>query len=223
MLSGLPVIAIDGPSGTGKSTLASSVARRLKMTQIDTGALYRAASWLVLERGVDPSDSDAVAACVAAAEFSYGPELLIDGKAPGDLRSPEINKVVSHVAAVPAVRTHLVAVMRRRAEQLGGTVMEGRDIGSVVFPDAVVKVYLEADPDVRARRRLAEEHDAGRHHLDHGAVLETLVERDRLDSTREIAPLTVAPGAIRLDSSMASVEELTDLVVDLYREALAQA
>ena len=215
----LPVIAIDGPSGVGKSTLARAVAARLGLTQIDTGALYRAATRAVLSAGIDPTDTAAVAQLIGQVQFSYEPDLLLDGADPGDLRAPEVNAAVSYVAAVPSVRERLVEVMRRRAVELGGTVMEGRDIGTVVFPDAIVKVYLEADDDVRVQRRLADEHQAGRRHLDSHAVRSGLGERDRIDSTREVAPLSVPSDALRLDSTTASVDDLAERVVAAFRDA----
>ncbi len=195
------VIAVDGPAGAGKSTVSAAISQRLGIPRLDTGAMYRAVTWLALERGIDPDDRPAVAEIARTAKLDVGPVVRIDGvDVTEEIRTPRINQAVSHVAANPEVRAGLVAVQRRWVEQHPGAVVEGRDIGSVVFPDAAVKVYLTADPKERAQRRIEEGHDG-------------VERRDRFDSSRADSPLTVAPGAHVIDTTDRSVDEVVEEIL----------
>jgi 3-phosphoshikimate 1-carboxyvinyltransferase len=195
------VVAIDGPAGAGKSTVSTAVARQLGLDRLDTGAMYRAVAALALERGVAPDDTAAVAALAAGATLTVGARVLIDGLDVTDvIRSAEVGRAVSVVAANPDVRTQLVARQRAWAEAHGGGVVEGRDIGSVVFPDAAVKVYLTASPEERARRR-------------HDEAPEGVARRDRIDSTRDASPLREAEDAHRLDTTDRTVQDVVEEVL----------
>jgi 3-phosphoshikimate 1-carboxyvinyltransferase len=190
------LVAIDGPAGAGKSTVSRAVAEHLGVERLDTGAMYRAVAALALARGIAPDDAAAVAALAEAARIEAGPRVLIDGHdVTAVIRSPEVGRVVSIVAANPEVRRQLVRRQRAWAEAHGGGVVEGRDIGSVVFPDAELKVYLTASPEERARRRHDEEPD-------------WVARRDRIDSTRDASPLREAEDAHRLDTTGRSVQDV---------------
>lgn len=214
------VIAIDGPSGSGKSTVARGVARALGLRYVDTGATYRAATLAVLRAQVEPTDPAAVEAVVAAVDIDMStdpdaPGVQVDGTdVTAEVRGAEVTAAVSAVSAVAAVRRRLVELQRALA--VTGAVVEGRDIGTVVAPDAPVKVYLDADPQVRAARRAADA-DAGVRATGDPvqAVAADLVRRDRLDSTRAASPLQRAPDAVRLDSSALSAADVIARVVEL--------
>ncbi|HEY3942241.1 MAG TPA: 3-phosphoshikimate 1-carboxyvinyltransferase [Acidimicrobiales bacterium] len=195
------VVAIDGPAGSGKSTLSRALAARLGVERLDTGAMYRAIAWAALRRGVDPADTDAVAELARSVDLEVGHDTTtVDGvDVSAAIRSAEVSRVVSVVAANPEVRRQLVARQRQWAELHPGGVVEGRDIGSVVFPGARVKVYLTATPAERARRRREEE-----------AV--DMARRDHLDSTRPASPLAVAPDARVLDTTGRSIEDVVNEV-----------
>lgn len=212
------VIAIDGPSGAGKGTVARAVAARLGYRHVDTGAMYRAVAWKALHDGVDPQDEASVAAIGERAVFDLEDgRVLIDGHDVGRaIRTPEIDRAAAIVARHPAVRRVLVARQRRYAE-LDSVVMEGRDIGTVVFPGADAKVYLDASPDERARRRAADPaHSArGRHLAD---VATALAERDRSDSTRAVSPLAVAPDALVIDTTELPIDEVVNRVLGIVAE-----
>ncbi len=196
-----PVIAIDGPAGSGKSTLSRAVAARLGIDRLDTGAMYRAVAWATLRHRIDPGDREAVAELARGLSITVGERVEADGVDVTEaIRGPEVSTAVSVVAANPGVRAALVERQRRWVEQRGGGVIEGRDIGSVVFPDADVKIYLTASADERARRRPEEGHRA-------------LSRRDRLDSTRSVSPLGVAEGARVIDTTDRPVEEIVEEVV----------
>jgi cytidylate kinase len=204
------VIAIDGPAGSGKSTVARLLADRLGLDYLDTGAMYRAVTFAALRRGVDPSEPEPVARIVRDMELVVGPDgVRVDGvDATIEIRGPEVSRAVSIVAANPDVRAEMVRRQREWAEARGGGVMEGRDIGTVVFPDAVLKVYLTADPEVRAARRSKEVSD-----LSYETVAADLARRDALDQGREVSPLAEADGALVLDTTDMTVEEIVaDLV-----------
>ena len=209
------VIAIDGPSGSGKSSTSRGVAVRLGLRYLDTGAMYRAMTWWLLRQGVDVRDPEAVAARVDEPEIlsgtdPLGPSILVDGVDVGiAIRSEEVNAAVSPVSAVPEVRARLVEIQREVIGE-GGIVVEGRDIGSVVAPDADVKVFLTADSVARAERRAAE---AGATDVD--ATRDSLLARDRIDSGRTISPLVMAEGAVHVDGTAYSLDEVIDLVVSL--------
>jgi cytidylate kinase len=195
------LVAIDGPAGAGKSTVSRAVAERLGVERLDTGAMYRAVAALALELGTPPEDNEAVAALAGAATISVGERVTIDGRdVTGVIRSPEVGRAVSVVAANAAVRKHLVQRQRAWAATHGGGVVEGRDIGSVVFPGAQVKVYLTASPEERARRR-------------HDEAPEGVARRDRIDSTREASPLREAPDAHRLDTTGRTVQDVVEEVL----------
>lgn len=220
------VIALDGPSGSGKSTVARGVAARLGWRYVDTGATYRAATLAVLRDGADLTDADAVAKVVADADIS----LSTDPDAPGArlggedvsaiIRGPEVTAAVSAVSAVPAVRRQLVALQRALAGSTGA-VLEGRDIGTAVFPEAPVKVFLDASAEVRAGRRAADG-DAGvsAPAADLVATVSAdLARRDRLDSSRAASPLIAAEDALHLDSSALDAAAVTERVLALARDA----
>ncbi len=195
------VIAIDGPAGSGKSTLSRALAARLGIQRLDTGAMYRAVAWAVLQRQVDPTDADAVADVAQTLAIDVGDRVSADGTDITEaIRGVEVSATVSAVAANPAVRALMVERQRQWVASHGGGVVEGRDIGSVVLPDAVLKLYLDASPDVRAARRSEE-----------GA--EAVARRDRLDSTRAASPLEVPDGARLIDTGAHSVEEIVKMVV----------
>jgi 3-phosphoshikimate 1-carboxyvinyltransferase len=195
------LVAIDGPAGAGKSTVSIAVARHLGLERLDTGAMYRAVAALALERGIAPEDADAVAALAATADIEVGAHVLIDGlDVTSRIRSPEVGTAVSVVAANPEVRAQLVKRQRAWAATHGGGVVEGRDIGSVVFPDAEVKVYLTASPEERARRR-------------HDEAPEGVARRDRIDSTRDASPLRQADDAHHLDTTGRTVQDVVEEVL----------
>ncbi len=214
------VVAVDGPSGSGKSSTARGVARALGLAYLDTGAMYRAMTWALLQRGTDLADPDAVARAAASVVLVSGtdpaaPTIGVDGvDVSGPIRGDDVTAHVSVVAAVPAVRELLVADQReaiRAADQ--GIVAEGRDIGTVVAPDAQVKVYLVADPEARAARRAAEQGDA-----DAAATLEALARRDAFDSSRTVSPLAKADDAVLVDGTHLGLDEVVEQVVRLVRE-----
>jgi len=204
-----PVIAIDGPAGAGKSTVGRAVADRLGVGYLDTGAMYRAVTFAVLRRGVDPRDEEAVLGVAQTVEMTVGEErVMVDGvDATREIRGREVTSAVSSVAANPAVRSLLVDAQRSWVVTRGGGVVEGRDIGTVVFPDADLKLFVTASPRVRAERRVAE---AGG---DVDEMEASIIERDRLDSTRETSPLAVDPAAVTLDTSGLSIDEVVAAVV----------
>lgn len=219
------VVAVDGPSGSGKSSVSRGVAERFGMEYLDTGAMYRAITWWLLERGVDPADASEVARRCPEAKIASGtdpgaPAIAVDGIDVAEaIRTPEVTAAVSAVSAVPEVRRRLVALQRAAVRDARvrrrGIVVEGRDIGSVVAPDADVKVYLTADPAVRARRRAAE--DADRAHGSPGAqATEAAIRRrDRMDSTRESSPLRAAPDAVEVDATNLTLPETIDALASL--------
>jgi cytidylate kinase len=213
------VVAIDGPSGSGKSSTSRGVAVRLGLRYLDTGAMYRAMTWWMLRHDVDVHDPNAVAARVEEPEIlsgtdPLGPTILVDGIDVGlAIRSDEVNAAVSPVAAVPSVRSRLLEIQRDVIGE-GGIVVEGRDIGSVVAPEAEVKVYLTADPAARARRRALEEGGA-----DVEATRESLLARDAIDSGRATSPLVMAEGAVHVDGTAHTLDEVVGLVVQLVEAA----
>ena len=217
------VIALDGPSGSGKSTVARGLAGTLGWRYVDTGATYRAATLAVLRAGTDLSDADGITAVVAAADIELSTDPAVAGvRLDGDdvtavVRGPEVTAAVSAVSAVPAVRTQLVALQRRLAGEQGA-VLEGRDIGTAVFPDAPVKVFLDASAEVRASRRAADT-DAGVAGGTVEAVAVDLARRDRLDSSRTTSPLHAADDAVHLDSSSLDAAQVVARVLSLAQDA----
>lgn len=204
------VIAIDGPAGSGKSTVARKLADRLGLEYLDTGAMYRAVTFAALRRNVDPADTEPVAALARMVDLSVSVDcVVVDGvDATIEIRGPEVTRAVSMVAANPEVRKELVSRQQDWARRHGGGVIEGRDIGSVVFPDAELKVYLDARPEVRAARRSKEVSD-----LDYETVAADLARRDALDQGRASSPLTRAGDAVEIDTSDLDVEQIIDLIV----------
>ncbi len=207
----MPVITIDGPAASGKSSIARLVARELGYTFVGTGNMYRAMTWAVLHRGVDPADAAAVVATLPAISFecpvSDGQtQIRVDGHDLGldDLNTDAINRAVSLVARVPEVRTRLVADQRSLVA-LGSLVMEGRDIGSVVFPDSPFKIYIDASEEVRAARRSAQ------------GLTDNLAERDRLDKQRKSSPLVIPDGAEVIDNSHITLEQAVQQVIGALR------
>jgi len=215
------VVAVDGPSGSGKSTVSRRLAQALGARYLDTGSMYRAVTWAVLQAGVDPHDADTVTKIAAQSELSVGtdpadPHIAVDGvNVDGPIRGPEVTAAVSAVSAVPGVRQVLVA---RQREIIAGThdgtgiVVEGRDIGMVVAPDADLKVYLTASTAERARRR-AVERAADLH-----STAADLERRDRLDSTRATDPLAQAPDAVVLDSTELGIDQVVRHLVGMLQE-----
>jgi CMP/dCMP kinase len=203
------IIAIDGPAGAGKSTVGRAVAHRLGLEYLDTGAMYRAVTFAALRRGIPVHDDGAVAELVAELVFTVDDHrVTVDGvDATADIRSREVTESVSAVAANSAVRAELVRRQRAWVDAHGGGVLEGRDIGSVVFPNASLKLYVTASPRVRAERRVAQ---SGGHIDD---VEASIIERDRKDSTRADSPLTEATGAVIVDTSDLGIDEVVQQIV----------
>jgi cytidylate kinase len=216
------IIAIDGPVGSGKSTLARRVAELMGYVYIDTGAMYRSIALKALRRGVPLEAADPLTALAADTRIDLraqdaGQQVFLDGEdVTSAIRTPEVAQAASKVAVVPGVRRVLVAEQRRAGER-GGVVMEGRDIGTVVFPDAEVKIFLTASPETRAERRWREHQQKG-DTIDLARTLEEIHERDRRDREREDSPLVRANDATVVDSTAMEPEEVARLVVMLARE-----
>lgn len=223
------IIAIDGPAGTGKSSVARELARRLGLDFLDTGAMYRAAAAIVIDRQVAPSDVPQIVKVVASADLSFDwaadPPRILAWDRPIDhrIRDADVTDIVSQIASIPELRRHMVAKQRLIAEQHRRLVTEGRDQGSEVFPDAAMKIYLDADPAVRARRRVEQirAKDGPGAQVDEGAMLEDIVERDRSDSTRAVGPLVCPDDAVRVDTSTLNFEQVVNTLEDLVRERVA--
>jgi len=212
------VIAIDGPAGSGKSTVAKAVASRLGLSYLDTGAMYRAIAFEAMRRGIDPADADPVAALAREVDLTVGDVVLVDGvDATIEIRSPEVTRAVSTVAANPAVRKELVARQREWVNAHGGGVVEGRDIGTVVFPSADVKVYLTADDQERAGRRSKEMLE-----LHYDQVAADIARRDHIDSTRPASPLSVADDAVRIDTTGRDIDTVVEEVLALAARDIGQ-
>ena len=217
------VIAIDGPAGSGKSTVARKVAAALGLPALDTGAMYRALTWAVLDEGIDPADAAAVAALAEQLELDVGPPVLVGGRDVNDaIRTADVSAAVSVVAAVPEARVVLVRAQREWIADHGGGVVEGRDIGTVVAPDALLKIYLVASEEERARRR-QEQDGAAEASGDLGATQAAIRRRDALDSGRPASPLAAADDAVVLDTTDRSVEGVVEEVLRRYRAALEAA
>jgi cytidylate kinase len=213
-----PVITIDGPAGAGKSTAAREVARRLGFKLVDTGALYRALAWALKRAGVSPEDEAGVRALLSrtTVELADG-RVLVDGRdVMAEIRTPEVAMLTSRVTALRIVRDKLTPFQRSLAAA-GGVVLEGRDTGSVVCPDAEVKVYLDADLAERARRR-RDELAAGGQPADYARVEAEVALRDRQDMEREVAPLTKPEGAVTVDSTSLSPEAVVQRILEVVEQ-----
>jgi len=211
----LTVVAIDGPAGSGKSTVARHLADALDLTYLDTGAMYRSVTHAVLEQGVDPTDDERVAAIARDTSIEFGDDrtVIVDGHdVTSEIRGPDVSRAVSVVAANRGVRAELVARQRAWTRARGGGVLDGRDIGTVVFPNAILKVYLTASESVRATRRARDERTD-----DTSAVAADLARRDKIDSERPSDPLRQAPDAFLLDTSNLTIDEVVARLVDEIR------
>lgn len=229
------IVAIDGPAGSGKSTVARALAAREHLTYLDTGAMYRAVTSAALERGIDVANAEAIGQLARELDIAFeageeGPRVSVDGRdRTREIRTPLVDANVSAVAANPAVREAMVALQRALA-QSGDVVAEGRDIGTVVFPSADVKVFLTADPAARAHRRAVQRtggdtaRDDATAPVDAAAeheVEEELLARDAADSSRAVSPLRAAEDAVRLDSTGLSVEQVLDRISELMAKVRA--
>lgn len=222
MTDGL-VIAVDGPAGTGKSSVSRGLARALGARYLDTGAMYRLVTLAVLRSGIDPSDADAVAAAVSGVDLSVGHDpdedraLLAGEDVSAEIRGDAVTQAVSAVSAVPAVRARLVDLQRLLADGPDSVVVEGRDIGTVVLPDADVKIFLTASAEERARRRNSQNVAAGQTD-DYTAVLADVRRRDHLDSTRTVSPLRAADDALVVDTSHMTQADVVAHLQDLVHQ-----
>ena len=221
-MNDVKTIAIDGPSASGKSTVSKGVATALGVIYVDSGALYRGVTWQALRKGVDTKNPAAVLECMHNAEWDFfiqdGASVFsIDGDVPvQELREKNVREAVADVASISEVRKFVVESLQS-LENFGSLVMEGRDIGTVVFPESPYKFYLDADPEERAMRRYRELVAAGEDEKAH-EVMESLKKRDKIDSTRKADPLTVAPGAMKIDSTSMTLEEVIQTVIDTVKE-----
>ena len=217
------VVAVDGPAGTGKSSVSRGLARALHARYLDTGAMYRIATLAVLRAAVDPADQDAVQAVAATADMSVGHDpdedrsYLAGEDVSAEIRGDEVTGAVSAVSSVPAVRSRLVDLQRSLAGGPGSVVVEGRDIGTVVLPDADLKIFLTASAETRARRRNDQNVAAGMLD-DYAGVLADVQRRDHLDSTRTVSPLRAAPDAVVVDTSEMTESEVIDHLLDLVQQ-----
>ena len=206
----LLIVAVDGPAGSGKSTVARAVAGKLGLSYLDTGAMYRSVAHAALVAGTPPDDADAIVTLAERARIEVGDRVMVDGQdATKAIRSPEVTHAVTAVASNPKVRAEMVRRQRAWVDERGGGVVEGRDIGSVVFPRARLKVFLTADPEERARRRAAE---AGM------AVASDIARRDEADSTREHSPLTAADDAVTIDTTGRQIDDVVDEILGLLAQ-----
>ncbi|MFS0900985.1 (d)CMP kinase [Mycolicibacterium litorale] len=217
------VIAVDGPAGTGKSSVSRGLARALGARYLDTGAMYRIVTLAVLRSGIDPSDSEAVAAAVDDVDLAvgYDPDedrsFLAGEDVSAEIRGDAVTQAVSAVSAVPAVRARLVDLQRRLSDGSGSVVVEGRDIGTVVLPEADVKIFLTASPEVRARRRNTQNVANGLAD-DYASVLADVRRRDHLDSTRAVSPLRAADDALVVDTSDMTETDVIAHLQDLVHQ-----
>ena len=215
-------IAIDGPGGAGKSSVAREVAKRRGFIYVDTGALYRAVGLFVARRGIASDDKEAIVACLPEIDIAFIPDgdrgiMTLGGEDVGGLiRTPEVSLYASAVSAIPEVREALLDLQKKFAGD-GGVVMDGRDIGTVIIPDAELKLFLTASPEVRAKRRFLELEEKGTpQHLEE--VLADIVKRDKADSEREIAPLKPAEGCVMVDTTELDFEQSVQTIISVIKE-----
>lgn len=217
------VVAVDGPAGTGKSSVSRGLAHELQARYLDTGAMYRIVTLAVLRAGIDPADQEAVGAAAAGVKLSVGfdpdeDRSYLDGEdVSSEIRGDEVTRAVSAVSSVPAVRTQLVQLQRSLAHGPGSVVVEGRDIGTVVLPDAHVKIFLTASAETRARRRNDQNVAAGLPD-DYESVLTDVRRRDHLDSTRAVSPLRAASDAVVVDTSAMTESEVIAHLLQLVKQ-----
>ena len=215
-------IAIDGPGGAGKSSVAKAVAKELGIIYVDTGALYRSIGLFMLKSGIDPKDSEAVISALSSftleLKFEDGKQfILLNGEDVGDtIRTPEVSMAASAVSAIPEVRNYLLNMQRDTARK-NSVIMDGRDIGTVILPDAEVKIFLTASPEARAKRRYDELIARGAD-VTYESVYNEMVERDRNDSTRAVAPCVPAKDAIILDNSKLTAEGTKEKIIKIIRK-----
>lgn len=223
------IVAIDGPSGAGKSSVAKAVASVLGFSCLDTGAMYRAIAWKALQNGIDLQDEAALTSLASSSEITFGHnpgdpmprQVYIDGEDITDaIRTAEIDKAVSPVSATAGVRKALVAQQQRIGSQ-GNYVVEGRDIGTAVFPNAAVKIFLTASSEERAHRRVRQNADRGVGSINYEEVLADIKRRDEVDSTRAASPLKLADDAIMLESTQLHIEDVIGMICDYARQAMA--
>lgn len=221
--SGRLIVTIDGPAGTGKTSVAQGLAKRLHLDSLDTGAMYRAVALMAIEQDIDPSDEGAVVAAVAQSKLDFDwskqpPNLLLNGRSVEQrIRDDDVNELVSAIAKIGPLRNEMVKAQRAIAQHHPRLVTEGRDQGSVVFPDADARFYLDASPKIRAERR-ADQLRRRNQPVDEVAILQSIEARDHRDETRSDGPLRVPDGAIRVDTSAMSLEEVIDHLESLIRE-----
>ena len=215
------IVTIDGPAGAGKSTVARAVAERIGLPYLDTGALYRAVAWKLNKEGIAPDEGERITKALASFNLELRPGgLCADGSdVTAAIRTPEIDRIVSAYATRAEVRDALTGL--QRAQAANGLVADGRDMGTVVFPEAELKIFLTASAEERARRRYRERRARGED-VDYDEILKQVVERDSYDMTREIAPLRPAPGCIILDSSDMDAEAVTDAIASLAVEFMGR-
>ena len=215
------IVTIDGPAGAGKSTTAKAVAEKTGLPYLDTGALYRAVAWKLDKEGVAPEDGDKIAETLKDFKIEVaGGKVTADGEdVTQAIRTARVDSIVSAYAARPEVRDALAGF--QRAQAANGLVADGRDMGTVIFPDAELKIFLTASAEERARRRCAEREAKGES-ADYDEILKQVIERDRYDMTREIAPLRPAQGCVILDSTDMSAAEVVDAIASLAKEIEAQ-
>ena len=216
------IIAIDGPSGVGKGTVARALAAALGLRHIDTGGMYRAVAWRGLQLGLDLDDEAVVSELAATADIRVeGTRIWIDGTDVSHaIRTPDIDRAVTRVARLSRVRERLVARQRAMADA-GGVIMEGRDIGTVVFPDADLKVYLDASPEERARRRASDPAHTAAQTQALADVAQAMASRDNSDRTRASSPLVIAPDAVVIDTTSISAAEVVERVLAILSERKA--
>lgn len=219
-----PIIAVDGPAGAGKSTVTHRVAQALNLLHLDTGAMYRAIAWLVMEKGIALDDEGAIAELVSQANLELIPaepphptRVIINGEdVTQTIRTPEVTAIVSQIAAKASVRQELVK-QQQRYGKTGGIIAEGRDIGTAVFPDAELKIFLTASVEARAKRRWQDFRAQGREEISIEQLEQDIQQRDYLDSHRSIAPLQQAIDAIKIDTDEMSVAEVSQQIIDMYK------